>query len=112
VQSLREEAVRLLGTAPKHVASPQGLPRLGNAEFVYLHVGAPNRALEFYEENLEIGYSLTIATSFLWYASYAPVRRSERFKAYARKLGLVDYWRARGWPEFCRPVGTDDFVCD
>jgi hypothetical protein len=55
VQSLREEAVRRLGTAPKHVASPQGLPRLGNAEFVYLHVGAPNRALEFYEENLEIG---------------------------------------------------------
>ena len=28
-----------------------------------------------------------------------PVRKTERFKAYARKSGLVDYWRARGWPD-------------
>ena len=26
--------------------------------------------------------------------------------------GMVDYWRARGWPDLCRPVGTNDFVCD
>jgi hypothetical protein len=39
------------------------------------------------------------------------VRKTERFKAYVRKAGLVDYWRARGWPDLCRPVGTDDFVC-
>jgi hypothetical protein len=24
----------------------------------------------------------------------------------------VDYWRARGWPDLCRPMGADDFVCD
>ena len=28
------------------------------------------------------------------------------------KPGLVDYWRARGWPDLCRPMGVDDFVCD
>ena len=44
--------------------------------------------------------------------SYAPVRKTERFKAYVRKAGLVDYWRARGWPDLCRPMGADDFVCD
>ena len=26
--------------------------------------------------------------------------------------GLVDLWRERGWPDLCRPVGTDDFACD
>jgi hypothetical protein len=35
----------------------------------------------------------------------APVRKTEHFKALARNNGLVDYWRERGWPEFCRPDG-------
>jgi hypothetical protein len=39
------------------------------------------------------------------------LRKTERFKAYVRKAGLVDYWRARGWPDLCRPVGEDDFIC-
>ena len=43
---------------------------------------------------------------------YAPVRKTERFKAYVRKIGMVDYWRARGWPDLCRSMGADDFVCD
>ena len=29
-----------------------------------------------------------------------------------RKAGLVDYCRASGWPDLCRPMGADDFVCD
>jgi hypothetical protein len=29
-----------------------------------------------------------------------------------RKSGFVEYWRAKGWPEFCHPVAADDFVCD
>jgi hypothetical protein len=28
-----------------------------------------------------------------------------------RKAHLVEYWRARGWPEFCHPVADDDFAC-
>jgi len=31
------------------------------------------------------------------------VRKLERFKAYARKAGFVDYWRARGWPDLWPP---------
>ena len=45
-------------------------------------------------------------------APYAPVRKTERFKAFVRNAGLVDYWRAKGWPDLCRPMGADDFVCD
>ena len=30
----------------------------------------------------------------------------------AERIGMVDYWRARGWPDLCRSMGADDFVCD
>jgi len=28
-----------------------------------------------------------------------------------RELGLVDYWRNFGWPDFCQPSSGDDFEC-
>ena len=49
---------------------------------------------------------------WLWHPSYAPVRKTERFKTFVRQTGLVEYWRARGWPEFCHPTIGDDFVCE
>jgi hypothetical protein len=79
--------------------------------WVYPHVGELGRSLEWYESLTEAGFELNFATSWLWHPSYAPVRKTERFKEYVRKNGLVDYWRERGWPEFCRPQGADDFVC-
>ena len=48
----------------------------------------------------------------LWAPSYAPVRKTERFKAFVRAAGMVDYWRAKGWPDLCHPIGADDFACD
>jgi hypothetical protein len=110
-----EEAARLLRTAPATAASPQSLPPLGALGFVYLYVGALNRAIEslgFLEDRIEGGYSVTITPATFWHPSYTPVRKTDRFKAYVRKAGLVDYWRARGWPEFCHPTTADDFVCD
>jgi tetratricopeptide (TPR) repeat protein len=107
-----EEAIRLLRTAPAQANSPQTIP-LGSLGFVYLYVGAPNQALDAYEDLAEAGYpAIRNAPSDLWSPSYAPMRKTERFKTYVRKAGMVDYWRARGWPDLCRPMGTDDFVCD
>jgi TolB-like protein/DNA-binding SARP family transcriptional activator len=106
-----EEAARLLRTAPVAVASPQGLPTLGGLAFIYLHIGAPGRILEPYEGWRDAGYITDIGFPFFWHPSYAPVRKLERFKAYVRKAGFVDYWRAKGWPDLCRPVGADDFEC-
>ena len=105
-----EAATRLLRTAPTDAGSTQTLPRLGGFEFVYLYVGVPDRALEFYEGSVEAGYS---ATNFiwLWHPSYAAVRKTERFKNLVRSAGIVEYWRAKGWPEFCRPTTGDDFEC-
>ncbi len=110
--AIAKDVARLLRTAPAKYPSPQDLPRLADGGFAYLHIGAPDRALEIYEEQGEAGSFNGPHISVLWHPSYAPVRKLERFKAYVRNAGLVDYWRARGWPEFCRPLGADDFVCD
>jgi hypothetical protein len=81
---------------------------------MYAYVGAPNGALEleYHEEAVASGYSLGATTLLAWLSPYAEVRKTERFKAFARKAGFVDCWRARGRPDLCRPVGVDDFVCD
>jgi TolB-like protein len=105
-----EEAARVLRTAPATAASPPMLPPMGNLVFVYLYGGAPDRVLELYEGHAEAGFALN--SQELWHPSYAIVRKTERFKTLVRSYGLVEYWRAKGWPQWCRPVGAGDFVCN
>lgn len=108
-----EAAARLLRTAPAVAASPDTLPRLGEyLDFVYLAVGAPGRVLDFHEDRLKLNFRTPLNTAVLWALPYEGIRKTERFKAYIRNAGLVDYWRVRGWPDLCRPMGADDFVCD
>lgn len=107
-----QQAARLLRTAPATLQSPQNVPDLGELSFVFLHVGAPERALEPNEARLEGSYSVAIRVAHLWHPSYASLRKTNRFKAFARKAGLTDYWRDKGWPEFCRATSGDDFACD
>jgi TolB-like protein len=77
----------------------------GGLNFVYAQVGAPERAA--------VGLPSTgIGASNYLHPSYAGVRKTGAFKAWARETGLVEYWGARGWPDVCRPVGADDFECD
>jgi len=95
--------------APVPVAA---LPRIGNLSFAYMHVGAPERVLEFYQDEISGDYFQPISSTWFWHPTYAAVRRTEPFKKVARDLGLVEYWRARGWPAQCRAVGADDFACD
>jgi TolB-like protein len=107
-----EAAAKTLDSAPARAAALAALPRLGNMSFAYMHVGAPERVLEFYEDEIKAGYFQPISTTWFWHPTYAAVRKTERFKTVARDLGLVDYWRARGWPAQCHPVGANDFACD
>ena len=46
----------------------------------------------------------------LWLKSCGNVWEAEAFPAFAQEVGLVDYWRAKGWPDACRPEG-ESFVC-
>jgi len=107
-----EAAAKILDTAPAKAAAPGALPRIGNLSFAYMHVGAPERVLEFYEDEISGDYFQPISSTWFWHPTYAAVRKTERFKKVARDLGLVEYWRARGWPTQCRAVGADDFACD
>jgi hypothetical protein len=106
-----DHAARLLRSAPAKVSAPQSLPALeGALTFVYAYVGAMDRVMEG-PERLSIMRARSVLP-FVWAPEFSAVRKTERFKAYVRKVELVDYWRAKGWPDLCRPVGTDDFVCD
>jgi hypothetical protein len=52
-----------------------------------------------------------VALQFAWTPLFRDVRSHAGFKSMLAELGLDDYWREAGWPEHCRPVGADDFVC-
>ena len=106
-----KEADRLLRAAPASTNPSPAVPHLGRLDFVYLYVGAPLRTLEFHEDGVDAGYTLAVTTAVLWHRSYAAVRKTERFKKFAGKAGLVEYWRAKGWPALCHPVGATDFAC-
>ncbi len=41
----------------------------------------------------------------------ARIRANDRYKALVLATGMVDYWRERGWPKVCWPVGDYDFEC-
>jgi tetratricopeptide (TPR) repeat protein len=111
-----EEAARLLRNAPAKVSKPAALPELdfaqGELGFVYVYVGAPDRVLDVPERLLAADRLPVQAVRYLWAPEFAPVRKTERFKAFARKTKLVEYWRASGWADKCHPLGADDFACE
>lgn len=53
-----------------------------------------------------------ILAQYFWEPIMRDARRTEAFKQTMRDLGLVDFWRTRGWPAACRPTRGDDFECD
>jgi len=106
----REQAAKFLRIAPKKLQEVGALPPLYVFSFVYLYVGAPDRALDYSEREVDVGHM--ISAPRILEPEYSGLRKTARFKAILRKSGLVDYWRARGWPDVCRPVGADDFECD
>ncbi len=61
-------------------------------------------------------WAITAAIDLL--APAVPAERLQRYradplsKAFLIKLRLPEYWREVGWPEPCRPLGADDFICE
>ncbi len=47
----------------------------------------------------------------LWYPVMSDVRQLQGFKELVTDLNLVEYWRASGWADQCRPLGDEDFEC-
>ena len=110
-QATFEDMSRLMRNAPQKVADPKTLPPLHETmNFVYAYVGAEVRLLDFAERSLEVGMFGELR--YLFNPVYSPARRTERFKTLVRNAGLVQYWRARGWPDMCRPTTGNDFECN
>jgi adenylate cyclase len=54
----------------------------------------------------------TVNLADWWNPSFPHFLASPHRKRIIREMGIDDYWRARGFPPQCRPVGEDDFECD
>ncbi|HEX5279721.1 MAG TPA: hypothetical protein VFW28_06555 [Micropepsaceae bacterium] len=105
-----DDAARVMRTAPHKARDPKALPSLGgDLNFVYAYIGAEDRLLDFPERALEAGMFGDVRNLFI--PAYAPARKTQRFKILVRKAGLVEYWRAKGWPPQCHPTTADDFEC-
>jgi hypothetical protein len=50
--------------------------------------------------------------NWMWGPDLKHFRQSPEFKQLIEELGSQDYWRSRGFPPQCRPLGEDDFECD
>lgn len=101
--------------AIRHVRSPSGRFEytdalrytFGDYVFRYL-VGGEELVLDALERAAREGELVPLGINP---RAIAAVRPTPRYRELVRAVGLDDYWRERGWPEFCQPVGTDDFDC-
>jgi TolB-like protein len=112
---LMDAATEVLRALANKSEPPSPLPDFeGALGAVYLYTDAPERMFEFMESDVKYGGTRS-GFAFLrsiWWPMPASLRKTERFKALVREAGLVDYWRSRGWPDLCRPIGADDFACE
>ena len=72
------------------------------------YFGEPDFALQAMGE--EVRY-MSARQQALWYPMMSEVRQLPGFKELVTELNLVEYWRASGWADLCRPLGNDDFEC-
>jgi adenylate cyclase len=63
--------------------------------------------------NLQRPYLKQLPTGsyVFWRPLFAGFRKQPQFKTLVTENGLVAYWRKYGWPQFCQPVGANDFQC-
>lgn len=56
-------------------------------------------------------YDLPGFAFLAWDPAYAKYRQSSEFKEYIINAGILDYWNTNGFPDQCKPMGTNDFEC-
>jgi hypothetical protein len=79
-----------------------------------LLLGEPDQSFASFERD-GIGLSDAYYT-FLWQpdAWSRKARQHPAFQAFAKQIGLVDYWKQNRWPDLCQPTperGLDAFTC-
>jgi DNA-binding winged helix-turn-helix (wHTH) protein/TolB-like protein/tetratricopeptide (TPR) repeat protein len=86
-----------------------GLSAMNNWAAYY---GDPRHAVALLHRMDRSGLNGIVLLFDMWRPTLAAARRLPEFKELVRDLGLVEYWRAYGWSDHCRPVGENDFECE
>jgi TolB-like protein/Flp pilus assembly protein TadD len=47
----------------------------------------------------------------IWYPFFSDMRKLDGFADFVTALGLEEFYRTYDWPDYCRPLGDDDFEC-
>ncbi len=79
-----------------------------------LTLGEPARSFEDFEHS-STGLS-DAYLNYLWYPDpwSRKARQSPAFQGFAKRIGLVDYWKKNRWPDLCSPTPENDpdaFTC-
>ena len=115
-RGIRTQAPQLVVEA---LADPRGRARalaatddLPADEFVFyasVLLGDADRAVRVVHD---LDRGTDVMDNAIWWELARPMRQTAVFRQLVRDLGLEQLWRARGWPDKCRPKGASDFVCD
>ncbi len=79
----------------------------------FLHVLVP----QFDAERVINGFEPSLRDAFpsyhllLWQSEYAKLREDVAFSELLKRLGIIEYWNANGWPRQCRARG-DGVICE
>jgi len=82
--------------------------KLHDIAMVAAYFGDPQFALQVKGQEVRTNSARLAA---LWYPVMSDVRQLPEFKKLVTDLNLVEYWRAYGWADACRPLGDNDFTC-
>jgi len=82
--------------------------KVHDISMVAAYFGDPQFALKVKGQRLRTN---PVRIFTLWYPVMSDVRQLPEFKELVTDLNLVEYWRAYGWADACRPLGDDDFTC-
>ena len=82
--------------------------KLHDIAMVAAYFGDPQFALKVKGQEVRTSSARLAA---LWYPVMSEVRQLPEFKKLVTELNLVEYWRAYGWADACRPLGSHDFAC-
>jgi hypothetical protein len=79
-----------------------------------LQLGEPERSFAAYEHS-KTGLS-DAYLNWVWQRESwsLKARQSPAFQGFAKRIGLLDYWKKNRWPDLCSPApetGPDAFIC-
>jgi TolB-like protein len=82
---------------------------------LWLEMGEPERAFDLFEHG-NAGLSDAFL-NWLWQPEdwSRKARQHPAFQGFAKRIGLVDYWKKYGWPDLCKPhpeTAPDAFICE